>query len=56
MILGSHYLDGLVDELLKYPNETEWFEFKINDSNPDEIGEYISALSNSATIENKQHA
>jgi predicted HTH transcriptional regulator len=53
VLLNESYLMSLVDELLKYPNETEWLEFKVNDSKPDAIGEYISALSNSAAIENK---
>lgn len=43
----------IIQELLTYPNETEWIEFKHNNTNPDEIGEYISALSNSATINGK---
>ncbi len=30
--------------------ETEWVEFKHNNSDPDEIGEYISALSNAAAL------
>ena len=29
------------------PNETEWLEFKQNNSKPDVIGEDISALANS---------
>jgi predicted HTH transcriptional regulator len=41
----------LLSELRSFPNETEWIEFKIN--NTSEIGEYISALSNSACIQNK---
>jgi predicted HTH transcriptional regulator len=43
--------DKLILELLKLPKETEWVEFKHNNSKPDEIGEYISALSNSASYE-----
>jgi hypothetical protein len=30
------------------PNETEWLEFKHDNDNPEMIGKYISALSNSA--------
>lgn len=37
-------LVNLVLELCKLPSETEWLEFKVNNSKPDEIGEYISAL------------
>jgi len=44
----------LLSELRAMPNETEWLEFKLN--NALEIGEYISALSNSACIQNKKTA
>jgi len=46
----------LILELLKLPKETEWLEFKHNNDKPDEIGEYISALSNSATYASKDVA
>jgi hypothetical protein len=44
MTLGrsTAYLQGLVRELCKLPRETEWLEFKANNDNPQEIGEYIS--------------
>ena len=38
------------------PHETPWVEFKVNNFNPTEIGEYISALSNSAALQGKSHA
>lgn len=44
------YLESLVRELVKLPNETEWVEFKCNNKEPQMIGEYISALSNSAAL------
>ena len=50
------YLVSLVRELCKLPHETEWAEFKENNSNPQEIGEYISALANSAALEGKAFA
>jgi len=50
------YIVGLIHELLNLPKETEWVEFKHNNDNPDEIGEYISALSNSATLLGKVNA
>lgn len=40
----------LLDALLKNPHETEWLEFKHNNADPREIGEYISALSNAAAL------
>ncbi len=50
------YLQGLVTELRKLPAETGWVEFKENNSNPDDIGEYLSALSNSAALLGKSSA
>ena len=47
------YLDGLVAELRKLPAETPWLEFKQNNSNPEDIGEYISALGNMAALHGK---
>jgi ATP-dependent DNA helicase RecG len=55
-IRDSKYLVSLVKELCKLPNETEWFEFKENNAEPDEIGGYISALSNSASLCGKTNA
>ena len=52
----TDYLAGLVAELRKLPDETEWVEFKENNSNPVEIGEYISALSNAAALHGKANA
>lgn len=44
-------LQAKLDELLALPQETEWAEFKHNNSDPQSIGEYLSALSNSACLE-----
>jgi predicted HTH transcriptional regulator len=49
-------MEGLIRELQKLPKETEWVEFKRNNSDPQEIGEYISALSNSAALVGKVKA
>lgn len=49
-------LNRLLRELTKLPNETEWVEFKANNKKPDLIGEYISALANSAALYGKQNA
>lgn len=48
--------DEIVEELREYDSEREWFEFKENWFKADELGEYISALSNSATIAGKKFA
>ncbi len=45
----------LLDDLRSRPHETEWFEFKINNAQPSLIGEYLSALSNSACLHDRQH-
>jgi ATP-dependent DNA helicase RecG len=42
-----------LDELRSLPNETEWVEFKANYAEPNEIGQYISALSNAALFFDK---
>ena len=47
------YIVGVVRELCKLPRETEWSEFKVNQSDPQEIGEYISALANGAALNEK---
>ena len=46
----------IINELRAYDSEREWFEFKENWYKPDELGEYISALSNSAAYEGKKQA
>ena len=50
------HLVSLVRELCKLPRETEWVEFKINVHEPKEIGEYVSALANSAALAGKLFA
>ena len=50
------YLVGLVRELCKLPHETEWVEFKENNTDPKAIGEYLSALANAAALEGKAFA
>jgi ATP-dependent DNA helicase RecG len=52
----ADYLVSLVRELCKLPQETEWAEFKVNDAEPQEMGEYISALANSAALAGKAFA
>jgi ATP-dependent DNA helicase RecG len=47
---------GLFERLRAHPRESEWLEFKENLANPDAIGEYISALANSATLHGETKA
>ncbi len=49
-------LSEIIEELRRYDSEREWFEFKENWFKADELGEYISALSNSAAIAGKKFA
>ncbi|MDO5331135.1 MAG: putative DNA binding domain-containing protein, partial [Bacillota bacterium] len=49
-------LKDVLAECISYNEEKEWFEFKENVFNEDNIGEYISALSNSAAILGKPFA
>lgn len=51
---ATDYLQNLVRELAGLSRETEWVEFKENNANPQEIGEYVSAIANSAALEGKQ--
>lgn len=47
---------ALIRELASLPHETEWAELKVNQDLPEEIGEYLSALSNSAALHGKERA
>ncbi|MDR1290387.1 MAG: putative DNA binding domain-containing protein [Planctomycetaceae bacterium] len=46
----------LLKELQVLPKECEWVEFKMSNDNLQEIGEYLSALSNSACYHKKDYA
>ncbi len=50
------YLISLINELRKSAKETEWVEFKHNNADPDEIGQQIASLSNSAALCDKAYA
>ncbi len=47
----EQYWVSLVHELRALPAETGWLEFKRNNGGPQEIGEYLSALANTAALE-----
>lgn len=51
--LNIQELIHLIDELRADSTEREWFEFKETHCSPEEIGEYLSALANSACINDK---
>lgn len=46
----------LVETLISWPREAEWFEFKRSRFEPDAFGEYVSALANSAILAEKRCA
>ena len=50
------YLRDLVRELRALPAETEWVEFKVNNTNPETTGKNISALASSAVINDREAA
>lgn len=52
---SAEYLTGLVRELCNFVGEVEWVEFKRSKVDPQEVGEYISALSNAAALNGKAH-
>ena len=45
----SYYVD-LVKALCRPGGETEWVEYKLNNADPEEIGQYFSALANAAAL------
>lgn len=49
-------LIALVDRLRTLPGESEWVEFKENNADPNEVGEYISSLANSAALSGQETA
>jgi predicted HTH transcriptional regulator len=53
---GDYQMQILLKELLAQSHECEWLEFKKNNTDKQEIGEYISALANSAALLGKPAA
>ncbi|SIR95483.1 ATP-binding protein [Microbacterium sp. RURRCA19A] len=47
---------SLLAKLCAAPAEAPWLEFKENKAEPQEVGEYISALANSAVLAHRTHA
>ena len=48
--MNTAELTALLDRLRAEPRESEWLEFKTNRYEPQAIGEYLSALANSACL------
>ncbi len=49
-------IEGLVRQMVQYPSELPWLEFKENNSDPQMIGEDISALANTAAYYDRAKA
>ena len=45
----------IINELLQFSKEREWFEFKENWFQPVTLGEYVSALSNASALLGKDY-
>lgn len=48
--MTDQQVQDLIAELRKHGRECEWSEFKCDNERPEEIAEYVSAMSNSAAI------
>ena len=49
-------IDAIINEARSNKTELPWIEFKENYYDPQGIGEYVSALSNTAALYNQEHA
>ena len=47
---------ALLNRLLSEPIESTWLEFKGNNCDPQMVGEYVSALANSAMLSGRDRA
>ncbi len=56
MPFQKNMINSIIEESRKYLYEQPWIELKHNNYDPQEIGEYISALSNTAALFNQEHA
>lgn len=56
MPININMIEAIIQEARNNMYELPWIEFKENNSNPQKIGEYVSALSNTAALYNQEHA
>jgi ATP-dependent DNA helicase RecG len=54
--MAIHNHNTLMARLLAEPTETSWLEFKVNNLDPHELGEYVSALANAAMLADRDRA
>ncbi len=52
--MNEQEIREIIYQIKALPRECEWVEWKWNNSDPQEIGEYLSALSNGACLSNQQ--
>lgn len=55
MPFDKSIIEDIVNESRSHSAELPWIEFKTNNFNPQAIGEYVSALSNTAALFNQEH-
>ena len=55
MPIESNNISSIIQEARSNSTELPWIEFKMNNANPQEIGEYVSALSNTAALYNQNY-
>ena len=56
MPIQFNMVNDIIENARKNPSELPWIEFKTNNCNPELIGEYISALANTAALYNQENA
>ena len=56
MPYNTNIINSIINEARKNMVELQWIEFIENYTDPQGIGEYISALSNTAALFNQEHA
>lgn len=56
MPYNTNIINSIINEARKNMVELPWIEFKENYTDSQGIGEYISALSNTAALFNQEHA
>ncbi|MBC1289268.1 transcriptional regulator [Listeria welshimeri] len=54
--MKTNYLENIIRQKISSQDEDNVTEFKVDNTNPEFIGEYISALSNSAALKNVSQA
>ncbi len=56
MPIVANMINDIIENARKNPNELPWVEFKKDNYSPQDIGEYISALANTATLFNREQS